>query len=184
MKAKKLLLPLLLLCIALFAMVSCTSDKILAKPQDTSLEFWVTEKVTSEDFKDHYSVDDVFGAYKFFGKDYQPNEITEENSDIQPKHCVTYTVTAYPDYSSNNGKFDTVTRIEITDPQVSIYGITCDSTLQDFDKTLEKLGCTIQDKGLIHIATYGKVKIALASYDENKTLTIWVEVTNKQGLNF
>ena len=184
MKSKKLLLPLLLLCITIFVMVGCTNDKILAKPQDTSLEFWVTEKVASEDFKDHYRVDGVFGAYIYFGKDYQPNEITEENADKQPKHCVTYTITAYPDYSSNNGKFDTVTRIEITDPQVSIYGITCNSTLQDFDEAFKNLGCTIQDKGLIHIATYGKVKIALASYDENKTLTIWVEVTNKQGIVF
>ena len=33
MKAKKLLIPLLLLCISLFAMVGCTSDKILAKPR-------------------------------------------------------------------------------------------------------------------------------------------------------
>lgn len=144
----------------------------------------MTEKVTSEDFKDHYSVGGVFGAYQYFGKDYQPNEITEENSDIQSKHCVIYTVTPYPDYSSDNGKFDTVTRIEITDPQVSVYGITCNSALQDFDKTFENLGCTIRDEGLIHIAAYGKVEVSLASYDEFKRLTVSVEVTNKQGVIF
>ena len=162
MKAKKLLLPLLLFCITLFAMVGCTDNKVLDKPEDTSLEFWVAQDV-------------------YYGKGYQPAEIIEGSEVLAPEHCVIYTVSPYPDYSSG-GQF--VTRIAITDPQISVYGITCDSTLQDFDATFENWGCTIQDKGLIHIATYGKVKIALASYDENKELTVWVEVTNKQGIDF
>ena len=183
MKSKKLLLPLLLLCITLLAMVGCTSNKILAKPQDTTLEFWVTEKVTGEDFKDHYSVVGVFGAYVYFGKDYQPNEITEENSDIQPKHCVTYTVTAYPDYSSNNGKFDTVTRIQITDPQVSIYGITCHTSLEEFDETMKELGCKVsKDSDRIHTATLGKMRFKLFSFNGEGELSISVEVTNKHGI--
>ena len=180
MKAKKLLIPLLLLCISLFAMVGCTSDKILAKPVDTSLEFWVIQDVSDIDFSGHYKLHG-FGADFYYGKGYQPAEIIEDSAAIPPEHCVIYTVSPYPDYSSG-GQY--VTRIAITDPQVTVYGITCGSTLQDFDATFENLGCTIQDKGLIHIATYGKVKIALASYDENKELTVWVEVTNKQGIDF
>ncbi len=179
MKAKKLLLPLLLLCIV-FCNGSCTSDKILAKPEDTSLEFWVLQDVSDIDFSGHYKLHG-FGADFYYGKGYQPAEIIEDSAAIPPEHCVIYTVSPYPDYSSG-GQF--VTRIAITDPQISVYGITCDSTLQDFDATFENLGCTIQDKGLIHIATYGKVKIALASYDENKELTVWIEVTNKQGIDF
>ena len=122
-----------------------------------------------------------FGADFYYGKGYQPAEIIEDSAAIPPEHCVIYTVSPYPDYSSG-GQY--VTRIAITDPQVTVYGITCNSTLQDFDTTFENLGCSIQDKGLLHIATYGKVKIALASYDENKELTVSVEVTNKQGIDF
>lgn len=180
MKAKKLLLPLLLFCITLFAMVGCTDNKVLDKPQDTSLEFWVMQDVSDIDFSGHYKLHG-FGADFYYGKGYQPAEIIEDSAAIPPEHCVIYTVSPYPDYSSG-GQY--VTRIAITDPQVTVYGITCGSTLQDFDATFENLGCTIQDKGLIHIATYGKVKIALASYDENKELTVWVEVTNKQGIDF
>ena len=180
MKAKKLLIPLLLLCISLFAMVGCTSDKILAKPVDTSLEFWVIQDVSDIDFSGHYKLHG-FGADFYYGKGYQPAEIIEDSAAIPPEHCVIYTVSPYPDYSSGE---QYVTRIAITDPQVTVYGITCNSTLQDFDTTFENLGCSIQDKGLLHIATYGKVKIALASYDENKELTVSVEVTNKQGIDF
>ena len=181
MKAKKLLLPLLLFCITLFAMVGCTDNKVLDKPEDTSLEFWVAQDVADIDFGEHYKVPYVFGADVYYGKGYQPAEIIEGSEVLAPEHRVIYTVSPYPDYS-RGGQF--VTRIAITDPQISVYGITCDSTLQDFDATFENLGCTIQDKGLIHIATYGKVKIALASYDENKELTVWIEVTNKQGIDF
>ena len=180
MKIKKFILPLLLLCVTLFTMVGCTDDKMLEKPQDTSLEFWVMQDVSDIDFSGHYKLHG-FGADFYYGKGYQPTEIIEDSEVIAPEHCVIYTVSPYPDYSSG-GQY--VTRIAITDPQVTVYGITCGSTLQDFDATFENLGCTIQDKGLIHIATYGKVKIALASYDENKELTVWVEVTNKQGIDF
>ena len=180
MKIKKFVLPVLLLCITMFAMVGCTDNKMLEKPQDTSLEFWVMQDVSDIDFSGHYKLHG-FGADFYYGKDYQPMEIIEGSEVIAPEHCVIYTVSPYPDYSSG-GQY--VTRIAITDPQVTVYGITCGSTLQDFDATFENLGCTIQDKGLIHIATYGKVKIALASYDENKELTVWVEVTNKQGIDF
>lgn len=180
MKIKKFVLPVLLLCITMFAMVGCTDNKMLEKPQDTSLEFWVMQDVSDIDFSGHYKLHG-FGADFYYGKGYQPAEIVEDSAAIPPEHCVIYTVSPYPDYSSG-GQF--VTRIAITDPQVTVYGITCGSTLQDFDATFENLGCTIQDKGLIHFATYGKVKIALASYDESKELTVWVEVTNKEGIDF
>ncbi len=140
--------------------------------------------MSGEDFKNHYSVEGVLGGYVYFGKDYKPNQTTDENSLVQPEHCVRYTVTAYPDYSSNGEKFDTVTRIEITDPQVSLYGITCNSTLEEFDNAFMNLGCKIQDKGIIHIATYGKTQIAFDDYEGKETITIWVEVTNKEGIIF
>lgn len=181
MKIKKLLIPLLLLINCMFAFTGCSDDKVLTKPEDTTLEFWVVQDVSNVDFREYYKVPYVFGADVYYGKGYLPADIIEGSEVIQPEHCIVYTVTAYPDYSSG-GQF--VTRIAITDPQISIYGITCNSTLQDFDKTFENLDCSIQDKGLLHIATYGKVKVALASYEELKELTVWVEVTNKQGIVF
>lgn len=172
------------LCLCIMFTPACSDNKILVKPEDTTLEFWIAEKVPKEDFKDHYSIDGVFGGYIFLGKDYHPIEIPEDNFRTQPEHCVANTVTAYPDYSSNNGKFDTVTRIEITDPVNCIYGITCNSTLDDFVIVFNALGCQIQVNGITHTASYGKSHISFTDYEGYETVSIWVEVTNKHGIIF
>lgn len=173
---------LLLLCLVgcMFTFAGCMGGKILAKPEDTSLEFWVAQDVSGVDFSEYYYVP-AFGADIYYGKGYYPSEIKEDSEIVAPEHCIVYTVTAYPDYSSG-GRF--VTRIEITDPKINVYGINCNSDMRDFDETFKNLGCTVQDKGLLHIATYGKVNVALASYDGLKALTVSVEVTNKEGIQF
>lgn len=166
------------MCLCVVLMSACASNKILRKPEDSTLEFWVAEKVSREDFKGHSIVAGVFGGYAYYGKDYHPDETTEDNSYI------IYTVTAYPDYSSNKGKFDTVTNIKITDPNVSIYGINCNSSPDEFNNVFKELGCTIQNNGSLYIATYGKTRIAFADVDAGGYLIISVEVTNKYGIIF
>ncbi len=172
------------LWLCVLSLSACGDDPILAKPEDTALEFWITEKVSREDFQEHYCFEGVFGGLIYLGKDYPPPETAEDHSLIFPEHYVQYTVTAYPDYSSNKGIFDTVTKIQITDPDVSVYGITCNSSLEEFDKVFTNLGCSIQDKGILHIAKSGKTHISFAKYEEREIITIWVEVTNKQGIDF
>ena len=182
-----------LLCLCIMFTSACSGNKILEKPdnkilekpEDTTLEFWIAEKVSKEDFKDYCSVEGVFGGYVFFEKKYLSEEITEEHIQTRPDHCVTYTVTAYPDYSSNKGKIDTVTGIRITVPDVSVYGITCNSTLDDFDKIFNQLGCKIQvDNDSTHSALYGKSRITFTDYEGYESIYIGVEVTNKHGIIF
>lgn len=180
MKVKRILLSLLLIISSIFVFIGCANDKILAKPEDTTLEFWIAQDVSNVDFSEYYPIIGMFGGSQYYGKGYEPISVDDEQVYIHPP-CVIYTITAYPDYA-DGGQF--VTGIKITDPQISIYGITCNSTLQDFDKTFENLGCTIQDVGSSHVATYKKVKIALSSYNDSKTLTVWVEVTNNYGIVF
>ena len=175
---------LIFLLLGTLFLTSCASGRVLERPEDTSLEFWIAEKVSTEDFEGHYRVDDAFGCYLYYGKGYQPVESEEGGGPVQPEHCVKYTITAYPDYSSNQGNFDTVTRIEITDPKVSVYGITCRSSLTEFDRVFTDLECESQDKGIIHIARIGKTNISFADYGESAVLTVWVEVTNRQGIDF
>lgn len=163
-------------------LAACNNSGVLAKPENTALEFWVAEKVSADDFNGHEQILGAFGGNLYFGQGYHANEINEDGV-VYPEHYVTYLVTAYPDYSSPGG-YDAVTRIEITDPNVSVGGITCASSLEEFDAVFEGLGCSIQDKGIIHIAAYGKTKVAFADYDESEIITIWVEVTNKEGIVF
>lgn len=168
------------LCSCVLAMSACTSNKTLAKPQDTSLEFWVAEEVTDFDFSEHTPIYGMMGGgAMYMGKGYQPLSGDVSQGYVYPDYYVLYTLTSYPDYS-DEGLF--VTRIVITYPAVSVYGVTCESSLDTFDKTFQDLGCDIQDKGIIHIATYGRSKVSFADYEGEETITVWVEVTNRWGV--
>ena len=175
----KKLLPIITI-ISFLLLVSCASNKILSKPEDCTLEFWITDDVTEFDFSDYYFIPGMFGGSMYYGKGYAPT-LTDEGYDIRPEYYVIYTLTAYPDYSS---KGDFVTDIEITDPAISIYGITCNSSREEFDKVFLDLGCEIEDNGVIHRATYGKTRISFCDYESGRKITISVEVSNRQGIVF
>lgn len=177
-----------LLCI--FAILSITlcvcagcSGRIPEKPADTSLEFWIAEDVSSVDFSDYYARAGVFGAYEYYGKGYSPAEILEGNLDILPQHYVLYTVGGYPDTSDD---WNYITRIQITDPEVQVYGMTCDTRLDEFDKTMQKLGYKISENsaGTLHTATMGKVSLSLFSNGEQNSMSISVKVTNRRGIHY
>ncbi len=176
---KKYIIPIvlfMLLCLC----VGC-SGVMPEKPEDTTLEFWIAEDVSSVDFSGYYKRAGVFGANEYYGYGYSPAEITDGNMDILPQHYVIYTVSGYPDTSD---PWHYVTRIQITDPQVRVYGLTCDSSLEEFDETMTEFGYTINDDNdRMHTATLGKVRIVLVSHEEtNNRLSIHVEVTNKHGI--
>ena len=50
------------LCLCVLSLSACGDDSILAKPEDTALEFWITEKISREDFQEHYCFEGVFGG--------------------------------------------------------------------------------------------------------------------------
>lgn len=179
-----MILAVATLCLSPVFLSACSDGGVISKPEDTTLEFWVAEKVSAEDFNGYDQIVDISGGYLYLGEGYHLNETADEYGSYYPDHYVKYTVTAYPDYSSNGGNFDTVTRIEVTDPEVTVGGITCNSSLEEFDAVFRDLGCSIQDKGIIHIATYKNTQIAFADYDGNEIITISVNVTNKEGIVF
>ena len=172
-----------LLCLCMVSLTSCTSNadnKIIEKPNDTTLEFWVAQDVSNVDFSEHCQIVGMEGGSQYYGKDYGSISVDDEQV-YDHFQCVIYTITAYPDYS-DGGEF--ITQIDITDPQVSVYGITCNSSFDDFDKTFQDLGCTIQDKGWGHVASYGVFTISLLSNSEAAKISVRVEVTNREGIDF
>lgn len=178
---KKIFVCLLasVLTLITFVFSSCAYSKVLKKPDDTSLEFWITDNVDSFDFSEHKEIYGVFGARKYYGKGYEPvyNEI--DDTFEEPDHYVIYTISSYPD-CSNKSKY--VTRIEITDPNISVYGITCNSSLEEFERVFTELGCKIESTMYSCIATYKKCNIALYNNSNKKEISISVEVTNKFGI--
>lgn len=162
-----------------FVFSSCTYSKVLKKPDDTTLEFWITDNVASFDFSNHKQIYGVFGAKRYYGKGYEPVYNETDDRFEEPEHYVIYTVSAYPDCSNRS---DYVTRIEITDPNISVYGITCNSSLEEFEKVFTDLGCQIESTMYFCTATYKKCSIALHNYSNKKSISISVEVTNKFGI--
>ncbi|MDE6585949.1 MAG: hypothetical protein K2K80_04645 [Clostridia bacterium] len=181
---KKIILPLLF-SIALIITCVCAgcSDEIPEKPDDAALEFWLTQDMSEIDLKGYYFIPGTFGGSEFYGKDYRPTETVGEDGEIHkvnPQHYVIYTITAYPDYA-DGGKY--ITTIEITDPEITVYGITCNSSLKEFDETMQNLGYTVSEEtATLHSAKAGKVSFRFVSYENKGKLLIIVNVTNKYGI--
>lgn len=124
----------------------------------------------------------MFGGFQYFGKEYYSEEVFDPSEDSYPEVYVTYTLTAYPDYSS--GESDTVTRIKICDPAVMVYGITCNSSVEEFAEAFSSIGCKVETSTTEAIATYGKTTIVLTAIENQRSISIFVEVTNKTGMIF
>lgn len=153
------------------------------KPEDTSLEFWIVQDVAEYDFSEHAQEYGWFGCDVYYGKDYSP-EIISMGCDryiIDPEYYVKYRVEAYPDYA-DGGQY--ITDIEITDPNVTVYGLTCESSFDEFDETFRKMGYSIYEYEDWHSANLGAVHFSISTYKGIHEMEIWVEVTNRDGIDF
>ena len=159
------------LAVCVLMIVRCASNNM--KRPDTNLEFWICDNVENFDFSDHEPRFGLMGGREYYGKGYTP--ATDENGQqIDPEHCVIYTVTAYPDYSSHKSH---ITRIHITDPAIQIYGLTLNSSDHDIHSTMGKNGFKLQG-----YSTYQKGKVSICFTKE--WITISVEVSNFWRIQF
>ena len=143
------------------------SDIYFDRPADTNLEFWITEDVSDINFYANYaSGGEVFGMVFFCGMGY--------TADMEEK--VVYGLTPYPDHADRNLY---ITRIEITDPNITIYGLTINSDWETVKQVLTEQEFTIIEKTLI-IAQKGRLTI----YFEENRILMFVDVTNNQGIIF
>lgn len=157
------------------------------KPQDTSLEFWITQNVENTDFSSHNEIYGWMGAREFLGKGYS-TVADEYSNQVKPLHYVSYIITAYPDYA-DGGEY--VTQIDITDPTVSVYGLTVNSTIEEYDEVFRKMGfvISVEHRGEHRIFTaekYGEISFIFDEMNGKGTpmLTIKAKVTNREGIDF
>lgn len=176
--------------VAVTCLVGC-GDKVLARPPEMAadyegsgkaLECWVAERPGGVVLGDWHYIPGTMGGKRYAGSEYDDRPTGEEYDLPASRGRVVYTLTAYPDYSS--GDSDTVTRIEITDPAVTVYGISCNSAIQDFVAVFGGLGCQTEQTERSATATYGKTRLRLTAVDGERSLSISVEVTNKDGIVF
>lgn len=176
-QAMKRIIGIILTLLALSVMLSgCT--RVLERPDDTNLEFWITEDVTGFDFSDHHFIPGWMGAWEYYGKDYAPVTETTEGRPIHPEHYVTYVVSCYPDESSNSVH---ITQIEITDPAVTFYGISLESTEEEIAAAMEKHGFQLVDKNASgSFFEDGNIEFRFHS----GKIVIRAESTNKLGIMY
>ena len=148
----------------------------LSKPE-TALEFWIAENVDGVDFSKYQIKYGMMGGTEYYGTGYAPT-VDEYGQQVDPKHCVIYTVTSYPDYSD---KEQHVTSIYITDPEIELYGITLNSSFEDFESKIKVQGFEITTSNEYYrTAEKGKYSISITK----EWIRIRVKVENKEGIIF
>ena len=153
-----------------------TQNNDLSKPI-TKLEFWIAENVDDVDFSKYQIKYGMMGGTEYYGTGYVPT-VDEYGQQVDPEHCVIYTVTSYPDYSD---KEQHITGIYITDPEIAFYGISLNSSFDDFERLITQQGFEITNSNEnSRIAEKGKYSITFTK----EWIRIRVEVENKDGIIF
>ena len=149
-------------------------EYILERPEDYKNELWICDDVIDFEFKGYDPIYGWFGAFEYLDKNYKAAK-DETGNNIRPVYYVTYVITNYPDYSS---KAEAVTRLIITDPNVSIYGLNINSSVDDFTSKFDGLGFKIDESGFYR---RGKIRIR---FEKDSMIGIYAEVTNKDNIIF
>ena len=146
------------------------------KPK-TALEFEIEQNVDDVDLSGYQEKYGMFGGRQYYGTGYVPAE-DESGQQVDPEHCVLYTVTSYPDYAD---KEQHVTYIYITDPAVEVYGFSLDSSFEKFEACMRELGFEISESNeKSRVAEKDNLWIRF-SHEE---IRICAEVENKTGIVF
>ncbi len=165
------------LCVILFSFSSC-GKKLLEMPEDTNLEFWVTYDVADFDFSSYERADSAAAALAYYGKGYVPVK-NEDGTVTPPDIYVKYRVTPWPTFASG-GTY--VTGITWNDPEITLYGLTVNSTIDEIEDTLTDAGYEVSRLELnSHASCVAKKDGATISFNDNdgeRTFTVTVNVVN------
>lgn len=144
------------------------------KPEDTILEFWICDDGALMDWREHDEIHGLMGGREFLGKGYRASEQGE-----RPPVRVSYILTAWPDYA-DGGSY--VTRIEITDPAVSVYGLTIESEPAEFERVMTSMGYKVESvNGSLQLAVRDGFTFSLYRGDAPE-FNISAEVSNREGI--
>ena len=197
---KKITCLLLLVSVIFLSLCSCSADPScqIFRPIDvieekiarsklpdrddggeTTLELWIGEDVTDFDWSD-YEYIPTEGGNRYLGKGYK----TDENQEIPVfSHYVLYDISGFPDLMSSK---KAVSNILITDPQVKVYGLTVESSIDEFAELFRSLGYEIEFLNKTVVAEKDGTKFSLREESEYgpRSIQIRTEITNKKGIHY
>ncbi len=151
-------------------------EYFLERPE-TNLEFWITENVDNVDLS-KYPKGRTSVVSFIYGSQYTI-KYTNHKLPIEPTYYVKYGVCKYPDVSDKSRH---IIIIKITDPKVNAYGLTVESTPEEFKAVMEEYGFVIEEDLQGPYATKGRFSIGLNLV--KKYLIIRADVDNKHGVIF
>lgn len=171
MKTKAISLLCLPSILALLGLSSCgqSENLYLAAPENSDLSFWLGEELLSGKMAEHTLLPGWFGAEEYLDGRYEA--ANEDDVALVPDKAITYLYSGYPDASDSYK----VTRIKITDPEISVYGLDLSSEEEEIESTLLPLGFVNEGKG-----NYSQGRF-LFSFDA-KTITLSAYSTNKENI--
>ena len=178
MKIKSIYVMSFLASLTLLSCNNASGPLYLKKPKDTNLEFWITERVTSKDLEDKGCtyLPGWMGAEEYLDSRYTAD--TSESMAKAPDIHVTYLLTGYPDTLDDPA----ITHIEITDPSITVYGLTINSSEHEVSSRLHDLA-----NSLSYVTTtdecYLCITIKKCSFSfMREKIVIDVPVTNNSGI--
>ena len=156
--------------------VTTPSQKEDLPRPETNLEFWIAENVDHVDFSKYQEKYGFFGGHEYYGTGYVPTIDEDEYYQIDPEYCVIYTVSSYPDEMD---KEQHITSIYITDPNITFYGISLNSSVAQFKYYMQQQGFDVTKTGENSCkAEKGKFWVKFTQ----EYIIISVEITNNSGI--
>lgn len=179
MKAKRKIPFALSFFAFLASLAGCDSPSPirLARPDGTDLEFWITELADSEEMREKGCtyLPGWFGASEYLDSRYEAVE--KDGRILAPDVHVTYLLSGYPDVTDETS----ITKIEITDPTVRVYGLTIGSVTDQIRHRLKGIASSVeaQDQN----ATVALIQNCTFRFSDTE-IAISAPVTNKQSVQF
>ena len=137
-----------LLVVSVISFSACAPKVELAKPENTNLEYWLLDKLDNEGCT---KLDAIVGTKVEFylAKGYEA--IVTENGKLgAPESAVVYEIEKYP--YRDWGILWRIGSIKISDPDVFVWGLTINSTREEFSKVMTDLGFEFRSEDETYIA--------------------------------
>lgn len=130
----------LVLCGVGCAKDGADSDPFYTKP--AGLDFWICEDAHGADFSGFNEIPGLVGGHEYINARYRLPPADADGFQDYPEKYVSYVVSAYPDLA-DGGEF--ITRIVITDPSVKMFGVSVDSTMDEFVSAMTEAGFDVRE---------------------------------------
>lgn len=127
------------LALSLFATACSSGSSVLTKPSDAAISFWIDDEVSdSEKAKMTYISNCLGGIGEYLDSAYSA---TKDGDDyVLPKVHVSYMLTKKDDLTKEG---NVVTAISISDPSITVYGLSMSSTEDEVTAKMESLSFTL-----------------------------------------